>query len=155
MNEVISWEEFNKYMKMGTIIVAHGFIKDKFVHGDHATIEYFPTFGDYHKHNPDKKVDIERYNDFFASFDDVLTILMREQVRLLKILPALGRVTIIKEFDEKKYSATIEREQAERFYNIKFRDFINSDPKWIKFVDRKVMNDVYRKKFVDEILDVE
>ena len=42
MSDVISWEEFNKYMKVGTIIIAHGFIKDKFVEGevDDETVQF-------------------------------------------------------------------------------------------------------------------
>jgi hypothetical protein len=133
MPNVITWEEFNKYMKVGTIIVAHGFIKNKFVEGDLATIEYYPNFEDYCKNNPDKKVDIARYNEFFASFDDVLTILMREPVRLLKIIPALNRITMTKAHEGKNYSVTIERRQIAKFYGIRFEDFVNSDPKWIKF----------------------
>jgi hypothetical protein len=153
MPDLISWEEFNKYMKVGTIIVAHGFIMNKFVRGDHATIEYYPSFEDYQLANPKRNVDIKRYNEFFDSFDDVLTILMREQVRLMKILPVLNHVTFIKEFDGKKYSATMERNQIEKFYQIRFKDFINSNPKWIKFVDQKICNEKYRNKFKQTILE--
>ncbi len=149
---VISWEEFNKYLKVGISIYAFTFVKLAGVEDNNAEIWYYRSFEEYKKAHPESKVPPEAYNGHFGDMENVEKILTREPARLMKNIPQLRSVKLYAPCNNIYFVVSISREKAEEFFGVNLTGLALGNNRWIKFVDRNALDPVKRKSFLEKFV---
>ncbi|WP_263560126.1 hypothetical protein [Paenibacillus polymyxa] len=130
------------------------FVKSISVKDNKSLIDFYGTYSEYKKENPDSPINKEEYGDYFST-KAIQKILVGESVRLLRQFPDLSAISIVLPFDGKTYSTDLDRSSLNNFLGYKIESLSTKDRSWNdKFSDPYIYDKSNRQKFFDTFVEI-
>jgi len=142
-------EAFNNYVK---ILNGSSFIKSAELTDGKATIAYTSSYDEYKSINPNSKVTLEQYNNYWETGDAVNKTLMDIPVRLMCQFTSINKVSVTLLSNNKQYTVALDRSTAEKYFSLNLNDLQPKEVFTEKFVNQYVYNKDERAKFAKQFI---
>lgn len=149
MFNFITSENFRKYIQLNSGIEGSEYVEFSEIQQDRGIIRYFRDYDSFSNQKPNLNISKEKFELFFDDRPHAEKILLREPIKLLKILPSLSEIEVTLWHKKIKHVSAISQKESEKIFGIKYNEIMKNRAKWIKFVDNYIENDKNRAKYLE------
>ena len=136
-------------------ITGSAFIKNISLADNYSVINFYSSFYEYKKDNPNSLITKKDYTEYFRIGNKIEKILVIENIRLLRQFPTLVGAKMKLPFYGKTYSIEIDRASVNEYLGFKIEDLKIEDDFWtVGFVDPIVYNKQGIKDFINNFIKV-
>lgn len=114
-----------------------------FIPNDHLAVEYFSSYEEFKKANPESNVSKEDYENYYAGSQED-KILVGEPIRILREFPELNKIT----FETPTKHIHVFRSKLNDYIGQDITKLVPKEEPWIKLIEKYIYNKQEREKYL-------